>query len=164
MTWNKDHTRKGGGRWRCAVMLNERRQLWREANPEKERLASRKSAKAWQKANPDRRREQCRLFRERHLEAERERLRLWKHNHPDKVCNDARIRRARRAGVLSDGHSRLEVFQRDGGICQICGTDLDPRAWHEDHIVPIVAGGADTLANVQATCPPCNMQKGSRVA
>lgn len=164
MTWNLDAGRKAGGRWRCTRRKLESTQRWRQRNPEKDRLASRKSAREWQKANPDRRLAQQRRYRTVHLEAELERLRLWKRAHREQRCNESRVRRARKAGVASDGHRRSEVFERDGGICQLCGVELDPKNWHEDHVIPIVIGGSDMLDNVQATCPPCNMRKGGRVA
>ena len=74
-----------------------------------------------------------------------------------------RIRRARKHGVESDGHTREEVWERDGGKCQMCGKKLRKDNWHEDHIVPLSKGGSDLLENVQATCPPCNLHKSAKL-
>lgn len=72
-------------------------------------------------------------------------------------------RKARKLGNGFDYHTREQVWERDGGTCQMCGVDLDPANWHEDHIIPLAMGGPDTLANVQASCPPCNLRKGKRL-
>jgi len=90
--------------------------------------------------------------------------RKTKHLHPERVAECRRIRRARRRGADTDGHTRAEVFERDGGRCQMCGVILSPDNWHEDHIVPLARGGSDLLENCQATCPPCNLSKGARAA
>jgi 5-methylcytosine-specific restriction endonuclease McrA len=73
----------------------------------------------------------------------------------------ARKRRARLAGVPHEPYTRQEVFLRDRGRCYICGVELKGM-WHVDHVMPIVAGGADTLDNVRAACAPCNLAKGAR--
>lgn len=59
------------------------------------------------------------------------------------------------------------VFQRDGGRCRQCGlTEHDSRArygepLHYDHIIPFSRNGADTVANLQLLCGPCNRAKGA---
>jgi 5-methylcytosine-specific restriction endonuclease McrA len=73
-----------------------------------------------------------------------------------------RQRQERLRSAESDGHSRQDVFDRDAGICQLCGVELDPGRWHQDHIVPLIAGGSDLIENCQALCPPCNWHKGVR--
>jgi 5-methylcytosine-specific restriction endonuclease McrA len=126
----------------------------------------------------ERKREWNRRYEATHRQDAAARSRKWREAHPEQVRAERKARlvanpeqnllhgrlyRARKAGVESDGHSRLEVFERDGGVCQMCGVVLDPENWHQDHIIPISAGGPDTLDNVQASCPPCNHRKGSRV-
>jgi 5-methylcytosine-specific restriction endonuclease McrA len=74
-----------------------------------------------------------------------------------------RTRRARKAGVPTDGHTRAEVWERDSGVCQLCGVQLDPQTWQEDHVIPIALDGPDTLENVQASCPSCNRRKWMKV-
>ena len=57
---------------------------------------------------------------------------------------------------------RLIVQQR--ALCGICGNRLpiDEHQIHIDHKVPISRGGMDWPENLQATCAPCNLRKGSR--
>lgn len=60
---------------------------------------------------------------------------------------------------------RLAVFRRDGGICQVqkrChGARLRWDNWHCDHRTAWSHGGGTTVENGQASCPECNLSKGS---
>lgn len=59
------------------------------------------------------------------------------------------------------------VFERDDGICAICGTDTVDREartrstlymgeWDADHIVPLCEGGEHSLQNLRTLCKPCH--------
>ena len=83
------------------------------------------------------------------------------------------------------GHLREKVFERDKGICAVCGVDcqaawiqlkrlrgaarvrtllewgVKPRArkslWDADHIVPVVEGGGECdLENIRTLCLKCH--------
>lgn len=56
----------------------------------------------------------------------------------------------------------LVVLERHDGVCGICGGDVDPFAFHVDHIVPLSKGGEHSYANTQAAHPVCNMRKGAK--
>lgn len=73
----------------------------------------------------------------------------------------SRRRRALLAQVQTEPYSRQEVFDRDRGRCYMCDRRLKP-GWHIEHVVPISAGGPDTLENVRASCPRCNLRKGTQ--
>lgn len=54
-------------------------------------------------------------------------------------------------------------------VCAACGIALNPTAPRctatapeLDHIVPLKAGGADVITNVQWMCSPCNRRKSDR--
>jgi 5-methylcytosine-specific restriction endonuclease McrA len=55
---------------------------------------------------------------------------------------------------------RLAVWERDGGRCVACGADFELQF---DHVIPIALGGADTVANLQVLCAPCNQRKGASI-
>jgi 5-methylcytosine-specific restriction endonuclease McrA len=54
---------------------------------------------------------------------------------------------------------RERVFNRDGRMCQICGTDEGEM--HIDHIIPRKSGGTHDLDNLRVLCKNCNLRKGA---
>lgn len=54
---------------------------------------------------------------------------------------------------------KSEVFQRDGGMCQHCGSGFD---LEYDHIMPYSLGGSNAAKNIQLLCSTCNRSKGNR--
>jgi 5-methylcytosine-specific restriction endonuclease McrA len=79
-------------------------------------------------------------------------------------------RRALERGARTDEtFDRLEIFDRDGWICQLCLAPIDwdlsgrdPLAPALDHIVPLNKGGDHSRANVQASHFGCNARKSDR--
>jgi 5-methylcytosine-specific restriction endonuclease McrA len=51
---------------------------------------------------------------------------------------------------------KRKIRERDGGVCQRCGSTEDPEV---DHIVPCHLGGKNNLANGQVLCRTCHRQK-----
>lgn len=59
---------------------------------------------------------------------------------------------------------RRVIYYRDGGICMKCGVTVDVGSFHVDHIMPISKGGEEfDLANLELSCPPCNLKKGAKL-
>ena len=56
--------------------------------------------------------------------------------------------------------TRLEVFARDGFVCQYCGRHT--RDLTLDHVVPRSQGGGHHWQNVVSACKHCNRKKGGR--
>jgi 5-methylcytosine-specific restriction endonuclease McrA len=81
--------------------------------------------------------------------------------HPQRALEKMRRasdkRRARKYGAaFVENVSRPVLWDRDGGICGICGKPADPQDWHMDHIVPLGKDGPHSYANVRVTHPECN--------
>jgi 5-methylcytosine-specific restriction endonuclease McrA len=58
--------------------------------------------------------------------------------------------------------TKKAVFIRDNFECQYCGARLTMGAGTRDHVVPRALKGPDSLANVVASCKPCNGRKANR--
>lgn len=78
--------------------------------------------------------------------------------------------RARHYGVIYEPINPLDILDRDGWRCQICGAKTpkrlrgtyDDRAPELDHRIPIAVGGGHIVENVQCACRKCNIAKGGR--
>jgi hypothetical protein len=63
---------------------------------------------------------------------------------------------------------KQQVWVRDGGRCRHCGISdaeammRDAEHLHYDHIRPWSLNGADTVANIQLLCGPCNRTKSAK--
>lgn len=64
-------------------------------------------------------------------------------------------------------HQLQSVMERDGCSCFYCTTPLtlgapvgDPRHPTREHLVPTNQGGPDNIANIFASCEPCNREAG----
>jgi len=58
---------------------------------------------------------------------------------------------------------RAVIWDKSGGKCWYCGTNLHPfRNFSIDHFIPIVKGGGEDFDNLVPSCRSCNIAKGSR--
>jgi len=96
-----------------------------------------------------------------------------------KVCSDicrqvtesAKNRRKnnkRRNAKTSEQYSVADIVRRDGDKCHLCGkrVNMSLSGMHQmgptvDHLLPIVAGGLDELANVRLAHRSCNVARGA---
>lgn len=85
-------------------------------------------------------------------------------SHPDLWARAAIKRRGRMGAALVETVQRVVVWERDKGVCGICGRPADAASWHLDHIVPLSRGGPHSYANTQVSHPFCNLSKGARAA
>lgn len=74
-----------------------------------------------------------------------------------------------RCAVTERFHPR-EIYTRDRFICQLCGGMVNTSVHHShndaptlDHVIPVVAGGSHTRANVQTAHRICNSRKSDRL-
>lgn len=55
-----------------------------------------------------------------------------------------------------------DIYDRDGGICYLCGLPSPVEVTHFDHVVPLSRGGLHSDDNIRVTHSTCNLQKGAR--
>ena len=58
--------------------------------------------------------------------------------------------------------SRQNLYVRDKGKCQYCGSPFDPKALTYDHVIPRSKGGQTEWTNIVTCCMACNLRKGGR--
>lgn len=79
----------------------------------------------------------------------------------------------RRVGVLNVlrvPYRREDIFERDEGLCGICGEFIDrllknphPKAFTVQHMVPVSKGGADAPWNLVSAHRICNLKMGVKI-
>ena len=87
----------------------------------------------------------------------------------ERATSGTHRKRARHYGVEYMPVNKINIFKRDGWMCQACGCNtplslvgtLDDNAPELDHVVPISKGGPHTPNNLQCLCRICNCMKGS---
>lgn len=79
-------------------------------------------------------------------------------------------RRARLLAATVETFDRVEIFERDEWICQLCRSQVNravsaphPDSPSLDHITPLARGGEHSRANAQTACLGCNVRKGARL-
>lgn len=55
--------------------------------------------------------------------------------------------------------SRSNIYLRDNGKCQYCGTPVAGKHATLDHVQPVSKGGKTTWENCTTACGPCNSSK-----
>lgn len=112
---------------------------------------------AWREEDPERWRQRMLADHERRKEKDPEAVRRWKRS----------VSARRRARLREAAVERVDltaVWERDEGVCGICGEPADSLDWHLDHVIPIARGGEHSMANVQVAHPICNRRKGARLS
>lgn len=59
---------------------------------------------------------------------------------------------------------KTAAYERQHGLCAICGKHFESGEMQGDHIVPWSKGGKTLPDNLQMLCPLCNQQKGGALA
>lgn len=91
----------------------------------------------------------------------------------DKFTKDVLLKKFRSGDVfkkiksISFKEAHLYIALRDSYMCQLCGQDVwedymeRQEYYHLDHIIPKSRFGHSYPSNLQLTCAPCNMKKGT---
>lgn len=54
---------------------------------------------------------------------------------------------------------KLAIWEREKGLCMMCGCRLQPGHFIYEHVRALELGGADADENIRLTCLPCAGQK-----
>lgn len=151
---------RDGRRPECKVCFNAALKAHRAANVDAYRERDRKRY-----ANNPARQEAQKKTARAHYAANRDAGLKYRREHyesnKDAYAGYVAKRRATKRAVEHQPYTRTGIFERDQGICRMCGVLLknEPHGFALDHIVPLCLGGPDTPANLQLTCQPCNRSK-----
>lgn len=125
---------------------------------ERKRAATRK----WRLANPEASAEAYRKWAEKNDRAEYNLA--WSRANSEKRAESTRRRTALEKGASTiEIFTKAEIWDRDIGICGICGRPANSRSWHLDHIIPLSRDGQHTKDNVQVSHPRCNLSKKAKL-
>lgn len=150
---------------RCAeclrIYMREYLRAYVKKNPER-----RKAIQATYRAkNADKIRQDMKERRRTQRDAFRKYHRKWAIKNPDTLRASKARRRAREAKAEGNGYTALELKQlltKQRWKCVYCNANLKRRGYHADHRTPLAKGGANTIRNIQMTCPTCNQKKSAR--
>jgi hypothetical protein len=118
--------------------------------------------------------ERSRKYYAEHTEEQRERQKAYSIANKDKLLpmweKHYRARRARLAGVASEHYTKQQIYDRDSGICHLCGKSIDitikwpnSKSFSFDHVVPLSMGGSDLASNIKSSHLKCNIGTYSRM-
>lgn len=175
---------------RTAEKQREAARQWREDNPERKREQGREwhernreanleAARARYQANVEERREYARAqaaadrpgaqaraqaWRAANPERAKETTRRWREAHPaefDAVRAAYRARKSTQKVHLPAEHWRM-LLEQFNHACFYCGRGDLPLV--QEHMTPLVRGGAHTASNLVPACRPCNGRKYTKTA
>lgn len=61
--------------------------------------------------------------------------------------------------IVFKKETRKLVYERDGGVCQLCGRPIPYESFTIDHIEPLGRGGKNDMSNLRCVCEVCNKIK-----
>jgi 5-methylcytosine-specific restriction endonuclease McrA len=130
----------------------------------------------WRRANGDNyQKEYQKIYKRNHASEIHEYITGYRKKNPEYALKASRRKRARKALAPSHHYTSKDILSIHGTACYLCGREIDlsaPRSsgipgWQEglhlDHVIPLAAGGSDTVENVKPTHALCNMRKNSAI-
>lgn len=58
---------------------------------------------------------------------------------------------------------RVSLWERFGGVCYLCRSEVGLEEFHAEHVVPLARGGEDGPANLNMAHPACSQRKGTKL-
>jgi len=121
----------------------------------------------YQARNRQKRTEAARKLRAKNPDYQRQNVARWRERNYEQHLAQARVyaaaRRARKRDQFVENVDALTVYERDSGICGICGAAVEVDHFNVDHIIPLSRGGEHSYANVQLAHPDCNFRKHNKL-
>lgn len=132
--------------------------------------------------DPDKKHDYAKKYRENNKDVERARLQKWKTENREEYTAYKKAMRTKRRSYSFDEYDKgitvRALFDRNGGICELCGKpcDFSDRIYENgvfiagksypsiDHIIPVSKGGSHTWDNVQLAHRSCNSVKHNKVS
>ena len=147
---------------------------WVKANPEK----IKEGHVRWEKNNPKRVKENHSKWAKNNPKKIKEARGKWAKNNPERVKVLARewrkenpemgkaSKHKRRARKLAVGGSFTaaeikKILKQQKGKCIVCKVGIT-KAYHIDHIMPLMLEGSNNISNIQLLCQHCNLSKGAK--
>lgn len=128
------------------------------------REEARARSAAYDATHREERRARAVAYRAAHPEEHRARVAAWFAAHPDEGRAHVRNRRARQVAAPGT-HTAADVaaqYIRQHGRCYWCGEKVK-KAYHVDHVFPIIRGGSNGPENLVVACPTCNLRKNDKL-
>lgn len=129
----------------------------------RDKARERANRRRWSERNREKELKRRARYRERHREKIREKRRIYSRQNRDKQLERTMRRNARKRAARVGRVSYKRIWERDQGICYICGLKVERESCHFDHIVPLAKGGAHSESNIAVTHSWCNQQKGAKL-
>jgi hypothetical protein len=158
----REQVRRSSARW---YQANKHRaymkaRAWAEQNRDRVRGYWRKSATKRRANNPEQSRAQAQTYRDANREHLREWHRAYRRANIVHMRLHWRLNQAKRRGAMRGQLVDYNlIWQRDGGICHICGDLVAPDDVHFDHVIPLSKGGSHTYDNIKVAHSVCNLRK-----
>ncbi len=87
----------------------------------------------------------------------------WNRENSEKRREICRRREARKRLTTVARVDYAAIWERDRGICYLCGLPVARENLHFDHIIPLARGGFHTDENIAVTHSWCNLRKGAKM-
>jgi 5-methylcytosine-specific restriction endonuclease McrA len=154
---NLDRTKTALSKWRAENKPRTRQHAksWQAKNKDAVQAIKR----AWTKRNPGYQKE----YYEKNKDRITARTVAWQEAHPERAAAFLRANRAKRQDAFVEHVDPAVVYERDMGLCQICGLPIENDDFHLDHRIPFAHGGQHSYENCQSAHAVCNMRKHSKL-
>lgn len=174
--FHRDRRGRDGRATRCKKCASANAKDWYHQNIGDDDFRERRRAqgdianKKWRENNPGWFPAYMAQYRRENADAIREQDRRWREANRERKAEKDRRRRARLLDAYVESIEMNDVWDRDGGTCQLCHEPVDPDLpWPHpmratlDHVIPLARGGMHERANVQLAHMRCNSVKGDRL-